>query len=160
LKTIWLNDGLANQELEKLVELAKSMATEAHKNDIRTDGKPYLSHVEAVAESVAAHGGPPQAVIVAWLHDVLEDHADYYVEHVMKKIPSWVHDAVQAISRQPKEPYYRYLRRVLENELAIMVKIEDLRHNLLNHPPGNRKDKYELALRLMLNPPLAIHVLR
>jgi (p)ppGpp synthase/HD superfamily hydrolase len=136
---------LRPEELTALAQAAQDLATLAHAHDKRDDGQPYLAHVAAVAAGV---GPNPYAVPVAWLHDVVEDHPGYLPE-IRAWFPSWVVQAVLALSRRDRESYVYYLSRVAGNPLAKQVKMADLKHNLEGHKPGNRRDKYELALALL-----------
>ncbi len=55
---------------------ATRIATDAHRGQVRTDPRgdlPYIVHPLRVAALVGAHGGSPEAVAAAILHDVLED---------------------------------------------------------------------------------------
>lgn len=66
------------------------------------------------------------AIIVALLHDVLED-TDY-------EIPvgdsEWG-DALLAVTRQPGEQYFDYIRRIIAaGPMAMVVKLADIWHNL------------------------------
>jgi (p)ppGpp synthase/HD superfamily hydrolase len=141
-------------EVLGLIRRAKELAMKAHQEDRREDGQPYITHVQAVASAVTN----AEAVVVAWLHDVVEDHPEY--EHDVKSFPQWVYDAVMAVSRKGRnEPYVDYLRRVLANKLATEVKIADLRHNLSDQKPGNRKDKYDLTLQLLRYPEITQRLL-
>lgn len=59
-----------------LVPRARVFATAAHTavGQVRKYTlEPYHHHCEAVAQRVAEHGGTPQMVAAAWLHDVVED---------------------------------------------------------------------------------------
>ncbi len=50
-------------------------AARAHADQRRKGarGEPYVNHLLEVAALVAAHGGPPEAVLAALLHDAVED---------------------------------------------------------------------------------------
>jgi (p)ppGpp synthase/HD superfamily hydrolase len=61
---------------QDLVAAAADYAREVHADDIRKgSGEPYFAgHLAPVAETVAAHGGTPEQVAAAYLHDAAEDH--------------------------------------------------------------------------------------
>ena len=53
---------------------ALEFARNAHRNQTRKyTGLPYVGHVLAVSEIVAAHGGDDNQIIAALLHDTVED---------------------------------------------------------------------------------------
>lgn len=57
-----------------LVEKAKHFAVRAHEGQKRKyTGEPYVCHCEHVAELVTSHGGSPEMIAAAWLHDTVED---------------------------------------------------------------------------------------
>jgi (p)ppGpp synthase/HD superfamily hydrolase len=57
-----------------LVTRARAFAARAHEGQLRKwTGEPYASHVDEVAELVAAAGAPEQVVAAAYLHDTVED---------------------------------------------------------------------------------------
>jgi len=59
---------------KELIEKAKAFATDCHKSQTRKfDKKPYIVHPAAVADLVEQHGGSPEMIAAAWLHDVVED---------------------------------------------------------------------------------------
>lgn len=55
-------------------------------------------------------------------------------------------DTVVILTKQPFEPYARYIQRVRASRLATKVKLADLTHNLSDLACGQLRDKYELAL--------------
>jgi len=59
-----------------IIERAKAFAIAAHEaceQKRNYTGEPYWTHPEEVAHIVAAHGGTPEMIAAAWLHDVVED---------------------------------------------------------------------------------------
>jgi len=88
----------------------------------------------------------------AWLHDVLEDTDVTAVDLLSQGIPEVVVIAVLAMTKLENENYLDYILRVKVNELAKLVKIVDITHNLstLSEDIKARKDKYMLA-RYILN---------
>lgn len=57
-----------------MVAVARQFARDAHGEQTRKyTGLPYVTHTEAVADTVARHGGTEAMVIAALLHDTVED---------------------------------------------------------------------------------------
>ncbi len=60
---------------QSLVTKARDAAIAMHDacGHRRSDGTPYWTHPERVAETLTAHGQPPEVLAAAWLHDTAED---------------------------------------------------------------------------------------
>ena len=112
--------------LENLVELAKSIALDAHANQIDKAGVPYWHHPQFVADHVKT----PEEKAVAWLHDVVED-TDWTFEGLLAEgICPEVVEGVKAITKREGEAYETYLDRVKVNPFAKAVRLADLAHNM------------------------------
>lgn len=111
-------------------------AVKAHAGQVDKCGQPYILHPIAVAEAVEGAdvlNNSPH-IVVALLHDVLEDTA--YVLPADGLGP-YEYGALLALTRQTDrepfpEPYAQYIERVCENEIACFVKLADLWHNMLD----------------------------
>ena len=158
-----------------------ALAQRLHANDYRKDGEtPYMVHVCAVIDGAGQVAktrwpgiGYNQILLiqcVAALHDVVEDHpTEITYDDIFRElsadesgIPMNVDDlsnintiigAVKCITKKNKgeESYDSYVRRVLSNEWAKLVKIADLEHNMSDLPPGSMRDKYELTKWVLEN---------
>ena len=138
--------------LEKSLEEAIRIATAAHAGQVDKAGQDYINHLEAVASKCET---TPQK-IVAWLHDTLED-TSVTAADLAQMFPAHIVDAVQAVTRQPNEDYFAFVRRAGSNPIARAVKIADLTHNMdlsrlaaVTENDWERHKKYEQAL-LILN---------
>lgn len=116
-------------------------------------GRPYIEHVFGVCALVSGI----DEKIVALLHDILEDTKMTEVE-LRRMMPTWVADAVVAMTHVKGETYSAYIKRLSENRLARRVKIADLKNNLspdrsMNKTPGSvaRVQKYTEALSQLVN---------
>ena len=107
-----------------LVDRARQIAVEAHRDQVDKSGAAYITHPARVAQRVA---GNPQAEMVAWLHDVVED-TTVTLEYLATEFPPEVVAAVDAITKRPDEGD-TYYRRVAANSLALLVKQADLADN-------------------------------
>jgi len=57
-----------------MIEEARSLAMQLHAKQIRkSNGLPYVTHLEEVANIVANYKGSDIAIAAAWLHDSIED---------------------------------------------------------------------------------------
>ncbi len=118
-------------------------------------GKPYVQHLQAVANNLIEP--TDEMLAVAWLHDSIEDTSITYDE-LNTKFGKTVSDAVDAISKRSGENYDDYLVRVKENSTTCLVKIADLKHNadLTRLPKITEKDvarqhKYQKVIQFLLS---------
>lgn len=125
-------------------QIAERIARKAHEGQKRRDGRPYISHPQAVADRVRSEGD--EAAAVAWLHDVLEDCGLTTDELRGQGISERVALAVLVLTRMPDEPYENYIRGVRGDPIARKVKIADMLHNLGDAPNDRQVVKYAHAL--------------
>jgi len=108
-----------------LIERAIGIALESHKSQKDKAGFPYILHPLAVMNMVTG----ADEKIVAVLHDVVEDTTITLEDLEKYEMPSFVIEAVDAISRRKDENYKDYIKRCGENNIARRVKLADLDHN-------------------------------
>lgn len=120
----------------KAIEIAKK----AHKGQLYGDRDYFDCHILGVTENVMESrwfkdlsdvGKEIEFILVSLLHDVVED-SDTSLEYLKKIFGTTVSDAVEAISKGKDEEYDCYLERVKGNDIARLVKLEDIRFNLKN----------------------------
>lgn len=121
------------------VERAYLLAAEAHSEQKRKTGEPYIIHPIAVARIVAEElelGANP--IITAFLHDVVED-TDYTIEQIRERFGDDVARLVGAVTKQKKTKYQHSkqvdnFRQILESVSfdihALLVKLADRLHNM------------------------------
>lgn len=107
---------------------ALELARDLHDGQADKSGRPYWHHLMCVQAMVAEYGEDAQ--IVAAFHDVLEDTDTTLaqLEAILGQETLW--GAVIAITRRREQRYRDYIEQVARNDLARVVKIADLRHNL------------------------------
>lgn len=116
-------------------EIARVVATLAHRRQVDKIGEPYIEHPQRVVSrlSKAFREGDQENDIVAavgWLHDVLED-SDLTNQDLLKcGIRSDVIKSVELLTKVPNEPNDEYYRRVSNDYFARKVKIADMQDNL------------------------------
>jgi len=151
-----------------LYEAALQIATEAHKGQTRDNGEPYITHPIAVAKIIGNDltrlGFTPDDIetemATAVLHDVVED-TELSISDVQlfllravgcsdTRIPIIIY-LLRGLTRNSTESYVDYILNIKHSNspIAITVKLADLQHNLSDHKPGARRDKYELAAALL-----------
>lgn len=105
-----------------LLETAIRLAAKVHRGQLDRFGKPYVLHVMRVM----MRGHDLEEQILGALHDVLE-RSELTVEDIAKKgFTPRVIKALQHITRDPQETYEQYIDRVVQDNLAIRVKLHDL----------------------------------
>lgn len=111
-----------------LVKKASLIAYEAHKSDFDKGGYPYVMHPFYLAFQMEDEN----AVCVALLHDVIEDHGDRYSFEYLREegFNEEILSALKLLTHDPATPYMDYVTEIGKNELARRVKIADLKHNL------------------------------
>ena len=126
-------------EYMQRVRDAYALAFEAHKEQRRKTGEPYIIHPIAVARIVAEElelGANP--VIAAFLHDVVED-TEYTIEDIRERFGDDVAFLVGVVTKQKKDKcgkskqvdnYRQILASVQYDVRAILIKLADRLHNM------------------------------
>ena len=114
-----------NTSKQPILELALSIATEAHRGQFDKAGIDYIEHPIFVASQVDSE----EEKAVALLHDVIEDSSVTAEELLNAGLPETVVTAVQILSKKKGQDYQTYLKTVKSNPLARAVKLADLKHN-------------------------------
>ena len=132
-----------NNKYSKALELA----TKYHEGQKRLkSGLDYIIHPIAVADKF----NNENYKIVSVLHDVVED-TEMTIEGLIDLgFKGYIVNAIDLLTKKKDQNYLQYLMRLKENEMARDVKVEDIKHNLSDLERGNMKDKYLLALYILL----------
>ena len=121
------------------IQQAYELAKEAHRNQKRKTGEPYIIHPIAVARIVAEElelGANP--IISAFLHDVVED-TPYTIEDIEERFGSDVAFLVGVVTKKKKaacnqskqvENYRQILASVHYDIRALLLKLADRLHNM------------------------------
>ncbi len=116
---------IADPKQTALLERAVQIAVKAHAGQWDRGGLPYILHPLRLMLQMSS----PAAMMVAVLHDVVEDSA-WTLESLRKEgFPEEVIAAVDALTHRAGETYDDYLQRVKQNPLAVVVKLRDLEDN-------------------------------
>lgn len=112
--------------MEKILQHAIELATEAHKCQKDRAGKPYIGHITRVMKA----GKTLEERMAGILHDIVED-TDWTFEKLADEgIPPQVIDAVRCLTKLEGEDYGHFIERVKTNPIAVEVKLNDLRDNM------------------------------
>ena len=129
------------------ISIAKRYATEQHKGQKRRGGAPYVTHLQAVADSVEKD----EEKQVAWLHDTIEDTDTTRDDLRDLGFSENVIEAVWTLTKWSDEDYTAYLCRVKQNPLALKVKLADIKHNLSDKPTAKQHERYTKALKFLMS---------
>lgn len=136
------------------VNTALRLIYEAHDGQLDKSGVPYIYHPVHIAEQMKDE----ESVLVALLHDVLED-TSVTSDKIRELFGDRVCEAVEVLTRRDGEDYFDYIGRVCECELARRVKLCDLEHNLDSSrlvgadkdAASERAEVYTRARRMLLD---------
>lgn len=136
------------------IERAYNLAREAHKDQRRRSGEPYIMHPVAVARILLEIGMDNECIIGALLHDVVEDteyNLDYIKKHFGADVALLV-DGVTKLGQIPlstrEEVQAENIRKMFiamnQDVRVIIIKLADRLHNMrtLQHmPPYKQREK-------------------
>ena len=141
-----------NPRVRKAFDIAK----EAHKYQKDKAGADYITHPMTVASNV---GNNVSAIILALLHDVVEDHPDKYNINILKhEVHLSVYEiaALRLLTHDEDVPYLDYIEKIKFNELARTVKLADLAHNsdrsrlsIFTPKDEERLKKYKKSVKIL-----------
>lgn len=146
----------------KTVEDALILAANAHRGQKDRGGVPYIMHpvhVSTFALALAVKHDVHQMIdvpgyawheiiiMVAILHDIVEDTLVSLGQLVEYGFPTDVVDAVDCLSKRDGEEYDDYILRAAQNPISRIVKMADIKHNLDTSRLGQITNKDSLRLR-------------
>lgn len=118
------------------IGMALDFAMLKHGRQVDKGGEPYIGHLLRVAARVCYD---QTAIIVALLHDVLEDTETDGAE-IRELFGVEVWRAVDTLTRRPTENYHNFIERIADGgDLPIRVKLADIADNLDESRPGFSK---------------------
>lgn len=134
------------------LEKAIQIATAAHEGQTDKGGKPYILHPLRVMMQMDSEA----AMIVAVLHDVIED-SEYTFDNLEAfGFSNEIITAVKYLTKQKREPYETYLQQIKSNPLARQVKLADLKDNMnlqrlqnITSKDVERQEKYAKAVQIL-----------
>ena len=128
--------GEASMELHEQLKVAIDLANTYHDGQVDKAGLPYILHPLHVMNN--------EAKIVAILHDMIEDTVITVEDLISYGFDSNIVNAIVAITKVNGISYDDYLKRVKTNELARIVKLADLSHNMdMTRLPNPTKRDYQ-----------------
>lgn len=133
----------------------------AHYGQKRRSGEDYITHPKEVSAIVdKLYAGDELASLVALLHDTLEDAPSLGTVKDIEEMKSFIRgsiggdpsvaekviEAVESLTHESGGDYSSYVQGLLNNKLALRVKLADMLHNLGSTPSPKQAKKYQDAL--------------
>jgi guanosine-3',5'-bis(diphosphate) 3'-pyrophosphohydrolase len=123
-----------------LLRQAFDFAQQAHRNQTRVTGEPYVTHPLAAAKILADIGIDPVAVTAAILHDVPED-TDFTLNDVEERFGAEVAQLVDGVTKlskfsthsheeQQAENIRKMFLAMAEDIRVVLIKLADRLHNM------------------------------
>ncbi len=133
---------------------AYQLAEQAHKQQVRRSGEPYISHPVAVAHILVGLGMDTETVVAALLHDVVED-TETTSEAIEKQFGKDVALMVNGVTKLGQVPFStreeqqaenvrKMLLAMAQDVRVILIKLADRLHNMRtmdSMPPQKQLDK-------------------
>jgi len=126
-------------EEKALIERAYNFAAEAHKEQKRFSGEPYMVHLGRVAKSLAEIGMGPKTIAAGLLHDTIED-TGASAEQIEKEFGKEILFLVEGVTKlghlkyRGTERHRESLRKLLvatsKDTRVLIIKLMDRLHNM------------------------------
>lgn len=135
-----------------LTKKALKLCFDIHKEQLDKSGLPYVFHPFHLAEQMETE----ETIVVALLHDVVED-SDCTLDDLRRMgFPQPILDALRLLTHDPAVEYMDYVRSIKDNPIARAVKLADLRHNadlsrldVIDTKAMTRSEKYRKAIAFL-----------
>lgn len=108
------------------IDAAIRLAANAHAGQKRKDGTSYILHPLRVMMRQTSEA----AMIVAVLHDIVEDTDVNFDNLHTAGFPDPILDALRLLTHSDDTPYDNYIQQIEGDPLALAVKIADLEDNM------------------------------
>ena len=150
-------------EITAQIEKAVSFCIEAHKNQHRKSGEPYVVHPILVAAITAHYSNDEAMVLAALLHDIVED-TEYSIEQIKVLFGNDVANIVEGLTkitviREHEFPntkakdkllksamtFRKMLIASIEDVRVLLVKLFDRTHNMLTLDALSEEKRFRIS---------------
>ena len=135
-----------------VTKAALKLCFAAHAGQTDRSGIPYVHHPLHLAEQMETE----DEIVVALLHDVMEDTAYTMADLQAIGISQAAQEALLLLTHDDAMPYLDYVRNLKDNPLARKVKLADLHHNsqlsrldVVRDSDLERRRKYDAARKIL-----------
>lgn len=137
-------------EMNGKVEEAFKLACIAHKGQ-KYGEYDYTYHLENVVDILYNNGFRDDTLIIAWLHDIIED-TNIKIKEIENKFGLFIAECVEMITDKPgknrkerKAKTYKYLEMISDKyKIVLAVKIADRLSNISSCVKNNNKPLFEM----------------
>lgn len=145
---------------DNIVSRAYETAQTVHKNEIRQDGRPYISHALTVAKMTADLNLDDNSIAAAFLHDTIEN-TDLTIAEVREKFGEDTANLVDGLTKlrkiqtpnNPTEAQIENLRKFFiasSGDLrVVLIKLMDRLHNMRTLKPLNPPQQKRISWETM-----------
>ncbi len=150
---------LTKQEKDKVVD-ALRLSQEAHSNQLRKSGDPFITHPLEVAKILTSIKLDADSIVAGLLHDTLED-TNLNIEEINKKFGNEIVELVEGLTKINKyslkvknqkfgENYKKLILATTKDLRVILVKLADRLHNMRTiHFIKDENKKTKIALETL-----------
>ncbi len=149
---------LMDDKDERDMDLALEIAIDAHHDQRRKSGEPYILHpIEVARICVDEIGLGPTAIVAAILHDVVED-SDYTSEQIHEMFGAKIGSIVDGLTKlkglydvgsMQAENFKRVLSSLVQDVRVVLIKMADRLHNLRTAGAMPREKQLKIASETM-----------
>ncbi|MEE0265132.1 MAG: HD domain-containing protein, partial [Acutalibacteraceae bacterium] len=143
----------------ELINKAYELASEAHGDQRRVSGVPYILHPTSVACILVELGMDSESIVAALLHDVVED-TEITIEEISKVYGKDIAHLIDGVTKLKKIPYSNREVRQAENVRkmfiamsddirVIIIKLADRLHNMRTIACMREQKRRDIALETM-----------
>ncbi len=143
----------------ELINKAYELASEAHGDQRRVSGVPYILHPTSVACILVELGMDSESIVAALLHDVVED-TEVTIEEISKTYGKDIAHLIDGVTKLKKIPYSNREIRQAENVRkmfiamsddirVIIIKLADRLHNMRTIACMREQKRRDIALETM-----------